>query len=119
MLYLRANGDTGYNYANHYLEGDGSTVSATGFSSVDTMYFPGESHTTYSYVGILDIHDYASTTKNKTFRAFDGFDANGSGQVGLMSGLWTNTAAITSLTFVLQTNFQTPTTFALYGIKGA
>ena len=118
LLYLRCNGDTGSNYGNHYFEGNGSTVTATGFGSSDRIYFPAESHTTYSYVGIVDIHDYASTTKNKTVRAFDGFDANGSGQVGLMSGLWINTAAINSLTFILQTNFQTPTVFSLYGIKG-
>jgi hypothetical protein len=119
LLQLRCNGDTGSNYGNHYLEGDGSTVTATGFSSSDRIYFPAESHTTYSYVGIVDIHDYASTTKYKTVRAIDGFDANGSGQVGLMSGLWMNTAAITSLTFFLQTNYQSPTRFSLYGIKGA
>ena len=117
LLELRCNGDTGSNYANHYFEGNGSSVTATGFSSVQSMYFPAESHTTYSYVGIVDIHDYASTTKYKTIRAFDGFDANGSGQVGLMSGLWMNTTAINSLSFILQTNFQTPTKFSLYGIK--
>jgi hypothetical protein len=119
LLQLRCNGDTGSNYGNHYLEGNGSTVTASGFSSSDRIYFPAESHTTYSYVGIVDIHDYASTTKYKTVRAIDGFDANGSGQVGLMSGLWMNTAAITSLTFILQTNYQSPTRFSLYGIKGA
>lgn len=119
LLYMRINGDTGSNYANHYIEGNGASVSASGFSATDKIYFPAEGHNTQPYAGIVDIHDYVSTTKNKTVRAFDGFDANGSGQVGLMSGLWINTAAVNSVTFVLQSNFSTDTTFALYGIKGA
>jgi hypothetical protein len=70
---------------------------------------------------IIDIHDYASTTKNKTVRSFFGHDRNGAGSVYLYSGLWMNTGAITSLSLG-QANFSgtfdTGTVASLYGIKG-
>jgi hypothetical protein len=70
--------------------------------------------------GILDIHDYTSTTKNKTFRSITGRDNNGSGQITLYSGLWLSTSAITSISLNTSgSNFTTASTFALYGIKGA
>jgi len=70
-------------------------------------------------VSVIDILDYANTSKNKTIRALDGMDANGSGQVILNSGLWINTAAITSVTLQASaSSFTTASHFALYGIKG-
>jgi hypothetical protein len=74
-------------------------------------------------VSIIDIHDYASTTRNKTFRFLTGNDRNGAGILALFSGLWMSTSAITSLTFVPNNiggaqTFISGTTFSLYGIKG-
>jgi hypothetical protein len=66
---------------------------------------------------VIDILDYANTNKYKTMRTLSGYDANGSGNVGLFSGLWMNTAAVTSinlLTFYDQ--YATYSSFALYGI---
>jgi hypothetical protein len=49
-----------------------------------------------------------------------GFDANGSGYVSLGSGLWMNTAAVTSIKLSPYSGtFVQYTQFALYGIKGA
>jgi len=69
---------------------------------------------------IIDVHDYASTTKNKTVRTMTGFDSNGAGQITLVSSLWMSTAAITSMSIIssVGSNFTTNSTFALYGIKG-
>lgn len=123
---VRLNSDSGANYATHRLLGDGASVSAQG--SVSETYAGGplsiasanalaDSFT----VGILDIHDYASTTKNKTLRFSFGHDFNGSGVVFLSSSLWLNTNAVTSLSLLMADparNISSTSVFSLYGIKG-
>jgi hypothetical protein len=121
---VQLNGDTGTNYAFHWLRGTGS-VNATGSTSSANMRLVPSSidmDSTYPTVAIMDIHNYASSTKNKTIRSFggsDGADYFASGTVALLSGLWLNTNAVTSITISLGAgNFSTNSTFALYGIKG-
>ena len=74
-------------------------------------------------VSIVDIHDYASSTKNTTVRSLVGWDSNNDvdgGYIRLTSGLFNNTASVTSISLVdLGGNFTTTSTFALYGIKAA
>jgi hypothetical protein len=120
-LFIRLNGDSSTNYTYHSLRGDGSTVSAFGTTTVDKMYVSGGTvSSTVNGVMITDLQDYTSTTRNKTVRFFSGEDANGSGTINLRSGLRINTAAITSVTLVLEGGlFSTSSQFALYGIKGA
>lgn len=126
VVILQPNGDTtGANYAYHYLRGTGSAVSAFGTTGTAGMYLDQFSGTNYpaSGVGIIDIHDYASTTKAKTVRSFGGFDDNGTlsiSRIQLSSGLWTQTTAISSivLTFAGDT-LNAGSVFSLYGIKGA
>ena len=119
---LRLNGDTGANYAYHYVDGDGATASASGVASATSMVSiktAGASAGTNTFgVCIIDIHDYASTTKTKTVRLLNGFDNNGAGNVLIASGLWNSTSAVNSFTIV-NTSFLSGTTVALYGIKGA
>jgi hypothetical protein len=118
---LRLNNDTGTNYAFHFLRGSGAAVSVsagTSFSSIqanDILTGAGSTANIYG-VGIIDIHDYASTTKNTTVRWFSGNDQNGSGYASLSSGLWMNTAAVDRID-ITQT-FAAGTVFSLYGIKG-
>jgi hypothetical protein len=71
-------------------------------------------------VAIVDILDYANTSKNTTTRVLSGWDNNGSGIVSFNSGLWVNTAAVNSITLRQGegTQFASNTTAALYGIKG-
>lgn len=111
-------------YAAHWLYGDGASVNVTGSASRSSTGWWTSVGDGYAAnimgVTIFDIHDYASTTKNKTIRIFTGADTNGAGRVGLTSGLWANTNAITSISFISpNANFTTNTRFALYGIKGA
>jgi hypothetical protein len=69
---------------------------------------------------VIDILDYANTNKYKTTRTLGGFDANGSGEQGLFSGLWMSATAVTSIDLIATSgNWTTDTRFALYGIKGA
>jgi hypothetical protein len=72
--------------------------------------------------GVIAILDPYSTTKNKTIRTLIGNPNIESGsRVGLSSGLWANTASVTSITLALQnvdTLFVSGSRFSLYGIKG-
>ena len=68
---------------------------------------------------VIDILDYANTNKNKTIRALDGLDNNGSGTVAFSSSLWSSTSAINSIEISgLGGTIQQYSSFALYGIKG-
>lgn len=125
--WFQINSDTGNNYAHHDLNGNGTSASAGANSGTTNIYFcypianiPASSATSGIFgTQVLDIHDYASTSKYKTTRMLGGFDANGSGSVYLSSGLWQSTSAITSLTFYNTSNWAQDTKFALYGIKEA
>jgi len=118
---LQFNSDsTEANYYYHYLRGNGSSASA---SAGNSNAFNGSITDSYDDanlmgVGVIDILDYASTSKYKTVRILNGVDYNGSGNVQLYSMLWNNTGAISTLNFYNATGWATKTQFALYGIKG-
>jgi len=122
--YLRFNSDTATNYADHALYGTGSAASAQAGSTRDNLRlgngFLGTSTGGTFGINIIDILDYADTNKYKTVRVLGGEDANGSGQVGLASGLWRSTSAISTILFGPDSSslFKAGSSFALYGIKG-
>lgn len=123
-LRMTVNGVGGTSYAWHGLVGNGSNpVQATGGASAAETYtlgFFSNIGTTYPNVSIIEVLDYGSSTKNKTWRVFSGYDANGSGEIAIASGLFNSTNAITSITIALGAgNYSTTSTFALYGIKEA
>ena len=67
---------------------------------------------------IIDILDYTNSGKNKVIKSFSGWDASGSGVVGLMSNLWGSASTISSLTFNAGGgSFAIGTRFDLYGIS--
>ena len=115
------NGDTASNYSQHYLYGNGASAAAAGGANQPFFYLGiNAGDTTYPVVSVADILDYRNTNKYKTARALNGFDRNGSGHAFFSSGNWRNTNAITSLTIFPNTgDFNTYSSFALYGIKGA
>jgi hypothetical protein len=113
------NGDTSSIYADHNLRGNGSSASAGADINASPMYIdriPGTatSSGTFGATRIL-ILDYASSSKYKTLRALFGYDANGSGLVGLNSGLWQSLSPITSIK--ITDNYAQYSQFALYGVK--
>ncbi len=125
---LTFNGDTSSTYWFHWLEGNGSAASAGGSSNNyinirSSVMDTADSNTNSFAVGIIDIHDYASTTKNKTVRYLAGNEKNVSNtayRITAGSGLWPSTSAVTSLTLTNEVDkYETGSTFALYGIKGA
>lgn len=112
-------------YAKHRLYGNGSSVfsdATTSTTSFTTVTGPGTSDSSGIYMPeIIDILDYASTVKNKTIRAFSGAEMSNTGDViGLVSGLWQNTSAITSILFegLSASSFAIGSRFSLYGVKG-
>ena len=122
-MQIRFNGDTGTNYAYHRLIGSGSAASAvgtTGAAQASLNYMPTATETSVFAGGVVDILDYTNTNKYTVHRTLGGYDANGSGYVTFFSGVWLNTAAVTSITVISEsgTNLATGSTIALYGIKG-
>ena len=122
-LKFKFNGDTATTYRYHAVYGDGtSALTDTNTNNVIGAWgagMAGAAATANNFAAsIIDILDYANTNKNKTVRALDGLDNNGSGLVALTSSLWTSTAAINSIEiFALGTTIQQYSSFALYGIK--
>jgi hypothetical protein len=127
------NSDTAANYSAHQLYGDGSTVTAAGDANTSRLtWAPAGGFQSYGSADgasifsahIIDILDYANTSKYKTLRAIHGRDKNGAGRVMLESGNWRNTAAVSTITFttvdssLASQNFSQYTSFALYGLKG-
>jgi hypothetical protein len=121
---IQLNGDTGdTNYVSHGLRGNGTNVNAVGYatgagySSIVILERNGTVATSPN-VGIIDIQDYASTTKNKTLRTFVGADNNNTdGSIELDSGLFISLSAITSFNLRQSTGTFTGVV-SLYGIKG-
>jgi hypothetical protein len=122
---VRFNSDTGSNYAWHELYGNGASATAGGGTTASFMRL-GRTSAVDAAINdifgaqVIDILDYANTNKYKTTRSLDGDDLNGEGFVGIWSGLWQSTSAVTSITLIpnLGTNWVQYTQFALYGIKG-
>ena len=121
------NSDTTYtNYRSHYLSGNGASSSSGEVQA--NGYYCLVGNTVTSNAGyanmfggmVVDVLDYANTSKYKTLRCLWGHDRNGTGgEVGVDSSVWMNTAAITSISFSIAggTNFVQYSQFALYGIK--
>ena len=121
-IQIQFNSDTATNYVYHYLAGTGSAAAASNGTSLSWIPISDASYQginpTYPTGIIVDIIDYASTTKNKTTKTFNGIDKNGSGVITLQSGLWLSTSAITSIKVYGFSNLNSGSTIALYGIKG-
>ena len=114
---VQFNSDTGSNYAQHYLLRTTSLVSG-GSASTSSIYLGGVpvASTAANAFGayVYDILDPFETTKYTTIRALGGF---ATGFLGLHSGLWMNTNALTSLEIIGEANFIAGSRFTLIGVK--
>lgn len=121
--FARLNGDTGANYSIHSLYGNGSSVISDGYGSQTYAYiggYAGNSDAANAFgVGVTDLLDFSSTSKNKTLRSLSGMEGSTNKQVFLRSGAWYNTAAVTSITYLAYSgNFAVGSRFSIYGLKG-
>ena len=119
-IYVRFNSDSGSNYSQHRIYGDGSSATAYGTSSTTAaleLVCMGTSSTNFGAF-VLDALDYGNINKYKTVRALAGQDKNGSGQIMLGSGAWLNTSTITSITLIgSSATIAEYSSFALYGVN--
>lgn len=120
-VYMRFNGDSGTNYSNTLLGGNGTSATTGGYTSTAVAYIDTTGiSTTNPHVYSVDVFSYAgSTYKTALTRVAE--DNNGSGSINNFVFLWRSTAAITSVSFLLSTTgmFAIGTTATLYGIKAA
>jgi hypothetical protein len=117
---IQFNSDTGSNYSWHVLYGTGASALAAGGGTNSFMYASNIASATSNFTGgVIDILDYASTSKYKTMRTLGGYDANGSGEIGLFSGSWQSNSAVTSIKLYPNSSgtYSQYSEFALYGIK--
>jgi hypothetical protein len=120
---LRFNSDTGNNYSTTILYGTGSAAGSarvSSESSILTDYYATPTSTLGNSAHIISIQNYSNSTTYKT--TLSRSNAAGTG-VDATVGLWRSTSAITSLTLICGStgsiNFNTGSTFTLYGIKAA
>jgi hypothetical protein len=118
-ILFQFNSDTGSNYNSHQMYGDGASAVANAKGTSTNGWVTYWENTQFGSV-VFDILDYSNANKNTTTRSLGGHDLNGSGYVLFRSGLWINTAAITSITLFpsASQSFAQYSSFALYGIRG-
>ena len=113
---------TSTNYARHFVYGYGTGVTAGGGADSNAFvgFIPGNGQSGIFGAAVIDVLDYANTNKYKTIRSIAGADSNNvdSEFVGLLSGLWKNTAAVSSIRIYCGANsFAQYSSFALYGVN--
>jgi hypothetical protein len=120
---MRFNSDSSASYTWHNLYADGSTAQSYALTSQTSMRAGTTAGSTAAAnafaVTVLDILDYANTSKNKTVRNLAGIETNVIGTISLNSGSWMSTAAINTVAITprVGTTFSEYSSFALYGTK--
>lgn len=117
---MRFNSDTGTNYSQTTLSGNGTTASAYRQSNASYILcdYDGYANNTNNNISIFNIMNYANTTTNKTVLCRANNAAIGT---DLVVGVWRSTAAITTITIAqpATNNWSVGSIFTLYGIKAA
>ncbi len=117
---LRFNNDSATNYSDHYLKGDASSLASGAGTTASRIRITGPSTnilSTVPYTGIIDILDYANTNKYKTTRTLCGTNGGTYKELGLWSGSWRDTSAISSITIYTDFNLTTASRISLYGVS--
>jgi hypothetical protein len=116
---LQFNADTGANYSNTYLEGDGTNAYSGRRSSGNQIYdFANYVSTASTFsADVTHLMNYSNTTTYKTVLSRSNRPtSNTTANVGL----WRSTAAITSIVITANSgNYDVGSTFTLYGVKSA
>lgn len=132
-LMLRFNSDSNTNYSYHWLRGGYNTTasaSSYGVATTTNIRLGAVSSSVYTSsfsTFVIDILDYANTSKYKTTRFLNGFDVNGTAGTGsyggttmIGSGLWQSSAAINTISIQVSPDaslMNQYSSFALYGVK--
>jgi hypothetical protein len=112
------NADTASNYSYTQITGDGSSAASTRNTSSTRMRLGWSAVSSAFAPIVVSIQNYSNTTTNKTSISRINDAASITGAV---VNLWRSTAAVTGITMNLNSgaNFNTGSTFTLYGIKAA
>lgn len=116
---IRFNSDTGSNYSNTILYGNGTSATSERSSNATSISGSavGVNSNSLQNTMIISIQNYGNSTTNKTVIGRHSAPSN---EVNAFVGLWRNTNAITSITFFTSAgNLMSGSTFTLYGIKAA
>jgi hypothetical protein len=122
-LTLRFNGVSTSTYDSHWLFGSGSAAGSFALPGYAEIYLQRTANANSAAnafgASLVDILDPYSSTKNKTVRYQGGSGVStGLWPVTLGSGLWRNTASVTSITIGGDSTMLTGSRLSLYGIKG-
>lgn len=119
------NGSSAANYSQTFLYADAATPSSSGYSNQTLMNIlatvNGGTSTSNTFSNIeIYIPDYAGS-KNKTLNTSLATETNSTSNlvwtIGSYAGLWSDTAAISSIAFNCGANLEAGSSFYLYGIK--
>jgi len=115
---IQFNNDTGTNYSRTQLGGNGSSAVSVRESSASKfrLTYSANVTTTYAYNAIVNFMNYSNTSTYKTALSRGNNASNG---VEAEVGLWSSTAAITTIKVASSGTFNTGSTFTLFGIKAA
>jgi hypothetical protein len=122
-IYMRFNNDTGTNYSRRRLHGSGSSVlngSSTDNSLIMSVFLDGASSTASVFSNSsVYVSNYAGSTQKSV--STDSATENNATEayVTFQAGLWTGTAAITSIEMLGDADFAQHTSASLYGIKNS
>lgn len=123
---VRFNGDTGTNYTVLTIGGAGAGLGTFGATSasvgyIEYGYYGGSTSSGYPTISMIDVIDYANTSKLKTGKTSWGTlsPSGNNPEVGLNTFTWNSTTAISSITVTVDsgTAFANGTTVSLYGVK--
>jgi len=114
---LRFNSDTGSNYSDTEVYGNGSSAVSGRVTSATGVPI-GWAETANTNTVIVQIQSYANTS---VFKSLLSAYSSPASYVGRIVGLWRSTSAITTITLYLNSgnNLAAGTTASLYGIKAA
>lgn len=122
-LFLEVNGNPISTNSEHYMFGNASSVStgnSTNIGRFDWDSVPAANASASIFAtGVIDILDYSSSNKNKTFRTFHGLsDSSSATRLMLWSGMWNSQNPITLMRFYPNNAFAAGSRISLYGIRG-
>ena len=123
---LTFNGSSAANYSYTYVLGNGSAASSS-FTSNNTLATFGSANAATSTANTFSSHELYipsyNASQNKPFSSFNAFENNTTAaEVSAYANLWSNTSAISSITFTQAgsgTSFVTGSSFYLYGVKNS
>ena len=119
---LQFNGDSGSNYSDTFLYGNGSSAGSSRESSASSIRVLGAAvgpNNALTDNATIHIQNYSNST---TYKSILCRGSSASKEAYAITGLWRNTAAITSLTLLSYNGSDTllaGSTFTLYGIANA